>query len=509
MQRDRDALACNKWRRPVCRNSFCAKGSWLAGVHAPLFCFDQVQLLQYISTRGGAPELSFTDTLLAGLARDGGLYVPANLPQWSSADIAALAGIPYADAATRVMGPFVEGSFSAQEFAAMAQSAYGTFRHEAVTPLSQIGDNLFLLELFHGPTLAFKDVAMQLLGRMMDHALKAKGERATVVGATSGDTGAAAIEAFRGLDQVDVFILYPHGRVSDVQRRQMTCVPDDNIHAIALEGTFDDCQAIVKGMFNHHDFRDTLQLCGVNSINWARVMAQMVYYFTSAAVLGAPHRKVSYTVPTGNFGDILAGYYAAQMGLPIDRLVIATNENDILARTLADGVYETRGVTPTQSPSMDIQVSSNFERLLFDAAGQDAAAVSSYMGSLSQSGRFELKNDHLAKIRSQFDAFRTGETGTGKEIARVYEQCGMLIDPHTAVGVHAGRKALAKDPATPMVVLSTAHPAKFPAAVKQATGQEALLPAHLSDIMERKERFSTAANDLAGIEAFIRERVRT
>ena len=465
--------------------------------------------MHYISTRGTAPVLSFTDTLLAGLARDGGLYVPQALPQWPPGGIAALAGVPYAEAATRVMGPFVEGAFSAGEFAAMAQSAYGTFRHAAVTPLSQIGDNLFLLELFHGPTLAFKDVAMQLLGRMMDHALKAKGERATVVGATSGDTGAAAIEAFRGLEQVDVFILYPHGRVSDVQRRQMTCVADDNIHAIALEGTFDDCQAIVKGMFNHHAFRDTMQLCGVNSINWARVMAQMVYYFTSAAVLGAPHRKISYTVPTGNFGDILAGYYAAQMGLPIDRLVIATNENDILARTLAEGVYETRGVTATQSPSMDIQVSSNFERLLFDAADMQADDVNAYMASLAQSGRFELKPGHLAKIRSMFDAFRTGETGTAKEIARVHAECGMLIDPHTAVGVHAARKALAKDPTTPMVVLSTAHPAKFPDAVKKATGVEAPLPAHLADIFERTERFEVVQNDQKAVENFIKARVRS
>lgn len=466
------------------------------------------QFVQYISTRGSAPVLPFTDTLLAGLARDGGLYVPQSLPQWSPADIAALAGVPYADAACRIMGPFVEGAFPAGDFAAMAADAYGTFRHEAVTPLSQIGDNLFLLELFHGPTLAFKDVAMQLLGRMMDHALKAKGERATVVGATSGDTGAAAIEAFRGLDQVDVFILYPHGRVSDVQRRQMTCVPDGNIHAIALEGTFDDCQAIVKGMFNHHDFRDTLQLCGVNSINWARVMAQMVYYFTGAAVLGAPHRKVSFTVPTGNFGDILAGYYAAQMGLPIERLVIATNENDILARAIAGGAYETRGVTATQSPSMDIQVSSNFERLLFDAAGREAAEVTGYMQSLGQSGRFEIKPPHLDAIRAHFDAYRTGETGTANEITRVYEQCGMLIDPHTAVGVHAARKGLEKNPATPMVVLSTAHPAKFPQAVKQATGVEAPLPAHMADIFERTERFDVVGNDLALVEKFIRERAR-
>ncbi len=465
--------------------------------------------MQYISTRGAAPILPFTDTLLAGLARDGGLYVPDALPRWSAGDIAGLAGLPYADAACKIMGPFVEGSIGQDAFAAMARAAYGTFRHSAVCPLSQIGDNLFLLELFHGPTLAFKDVAMQLLGRMMDHALKARGERATVVGATSGDTGAAAIEAFRGLEQVDVFILYPHGRVSDVQRRQMTCVDDGNIHTIALEGTFDDCQAIIKGLFNNHAFRDQLQLCGVNSINWARVMAQMVYYFTAGVVLGSPHRKISYTVPTGNFGDILAGYYAAQMGLPVERLVIATNENDILARTLADGAYETRGVTATQSPSMDIQVSSNFERLLFDAAGREASEVTGYMNSLGQSGRFTIKPPHLQKIRAHFDAYRTGETGTAKEITRVHDECGILIDPHTAVGVHAARKALANDSATPMVVLSTAHPAKFPDAVKKATGVEAALPAHLAGIFERKERFSVVRNDQGAVEKFIRERART
>ena len=323
--------------------------------------------MRYLSTRGEASTLSFTDVLLAGLARDGGLYVPQSYPTLDAATIAGFAGRPYAQVAQEVIGPFMGGEIEAGAFIAMLEASYATFRHPAVTPLAQIGDNLFVLELFHGPTLAFKDVAMQLLGRMMDHALKAKGQRATIVGATSGDTGAAAIEAFSGLEQVDVFIMYPHGRVSDVQRRQMTTVEAPNIHAIALEGTFDDCQAILKGLFNNHGFRDGLRLSGVNSINWARVVAQTVYYFTSAAVLGGPHRKVSYTVPTGNFGDILAGYIAKQMGLPIDRLIIATNENDILARTLDSGAYEVKGVQATSSPSMDIQVSSNFERLLFDA----------------------------------------------------------------------------------------------------------------------------------------------
>jgi threonine synthase len=449
--------------------------------------------VNYLSTRGEAPVLSFTEALLAGLARDGGLYVPQSYPQLTQAEIAGFAGLSYAEVAESVIGPFTGAEIDAHDFSQM---------------VTQIGANLFILELFHGPTLAFKDVAMQLLGRMMDHVLKKQGKRATIVGATSGDTGAAAIEAFRGLEQVDVFIMYPHGRVSDVQRRQMTTVEGDNIHTIALEGTFDDCQAILKGLFNNHAFRDGIGLSGVNSINWARVVAQIVYYFTSAVVLGAPHRKVSFAVPTGNFGDILAGYAAKRMGLPIERLIIATNENDILARTLNGGIYEVRGVHATQSPSMDIQVSSNFERLIFDACGRDAALVRNLMASLNQSGRFELPVSVLTKITQEFDAYRTGETGTEKEMARVWRECGVLIDPHTAVGVHAARKAAHHDRATPMVVLSTAHPAKFGAAVEKATGQKPVLPSHLAGLMDKQERFTVLANDQTKIEAFIRERAR-
>ena len=464
--------------------------------------------MRYLSTRGEASTLSFTDALLAGLARDGGLYVPQSYPTLDAATIAGFAGRPYAQVAQEVIGPFMGGEIAPDAFTAMLEASYATFRHPAVTPLAQIGDNLFVLELFHGPTLAFKDVAMQLLGRMMDHALKARGQRATIVGATSGDTGAAAIEAFSGLEQVDVFIMYPHGRVSDVQRRQMTTVEAPNIHAIALEGTFDDCQAILKGLFNNHAFRDGLRLSGVNSINWARVVAQTVYYFTSAAVLGGPHRKVSYTVPTGNFGDILAGYIAKQMGLPIDRLIIATNENDILARTLDSGAYEVTGVHATSSPSMDIQVSSNFERLLFDAYGRDPAAIRGLMGAQAQGGRFSIDAAPLAKIRSEFDALRTGETGTAKEIARVYKEAGYLLDPHTAVAVHGARKALAKAPHVPMVALGTAHPAKFGDAVFAAAGVRPSLPAHLEGLMERKEHFTVLPNDQASIEHFVRQRAR-
>ncbi|WP_288587121.1 threonine synthase, partial [uncultured Methylobacterium sp.] len=356
----------------------------------------------HVSTRGAAAPLTFTDALLAGLARDGGLYIPQEWPQISRETIAGLAGRPYAEAAKTVLSPLVDGEIAQADFDRMIDEAYATFRHPAVCPLTQLGDNLFLLELHHGPTLAFKDVAMQLLGRLMDHALKAKGSRATIVGATSGDTGSAAVEAFRGLDNVDVFILYPHGRVSEVQRRQMTTVDAHNIHALAVEGTFDDCQAIVKALFQHPRFADEVRLSGVNSINWARVAAQAVYYFTSAVALGSPHRPVSFSVPTGNFGDILAGWAAKRMGLPVGRLMVATNANDILARTLATGSYEVRGVAPTTSPSMDIQVSSNFERLLFEALDRDAASVNRLMAGLKQSGAFTLDERTLGRIRAEF-----------------------------------------------------------------------------------------------------------
>ena len=464
--------------------------------------------VRYISTRGEAPALNFTETALAGLATDGGLYLPETYPQLHASTIAGLAGRTYAEAAETIIAPFVGDAIPRENLSAMIADAYSTFRHPAVTPLAQLSDNLFLLELFHGPTLAFKDVAMQLLGRLMNYALKARGKRATVVGATSGDTGAAAIEAFRGLDQVDVFIMYPHGRVSDVQRRQMTTVADSNIHAIALEGTFDDAQAILKGLFRNARFRDDVGLTGVNSINWARVVAQIVYYFTSAVALGAPHRPVSFTVPTGNFGDILAGYVAKKMGLPIERLVIATNENDILARTLATGRYEVRGVKATQSPSMDIQVSSNFERLLFDAYGRDGGAIRNLMARLDQARAFDIEAGPLAAIRADFDAASVSEQETAQEIARIYKASDYILDPHSAVGVAAGFRALAKHAHTPMIVAGTAHPAKFPDAIKAATGVHPALPPHLADIMGREERFDVVANDIGAVEKFIRARAR-
>jgi threonine synthase len=384
----------------------------------------------------------------------------------------------------------------------MAREAYGSFRHPAVAPLTQYGVNDFTLELFHGPTLAFKDLAMQLLGRLMDHALAARGERTTVVVATSGDTGGAAVEAFRGRARADLFVLYPQGRISDVQRRMMTTAGDGNVHALAIEGTFDDCQAIVKGMFNHHAFRDRVALSGVNSINWARIVAQAVYYFTAAVALGAPHRKLAFTVPTGNFGDVYAGYVALCMGLPIDRLVIATNVNDILARTLATGAYETRDVVPTSSPSMDIQVASNFERILFEAGGRDGKSVRAMMGSLAQSGHFALPGQSLSALRAQFAANRADEQETAAAIRTQLRETGRFIDPHTAVGIAVAEKE-PRDPAMPMVVLSTAHAAKFPDAVEAACGQRPALPDWLGDLNAREDRFTPLPVDQAAVERHI------
>jgi threonine synthase len=449
--------------------------------------------MRYVSTRGSAPELGFRDVLLAGLARDGGLYVPAEWPTFSADEIRSMRGLSYPDLAVRLLTPFVKGEIDDAIFARIVHEAYSTFRHDAVCPIVQTGANEYVLELFHGPTLAFKDVAMQLLARLMDHVLAERGQRATIAGATSGDTGGAAIEAFAGRDRTDIFILFPHGRVSPVQQHQMTTSTASNVHAIAVEGNFDDCQDLVKGMFNNHAFRDSVQLAGVNSITWARIMAQIVYYFSSAISLGAPDRKVSFTVPTGNFGDIFAGYAAKRMGLPIDQLVIATNDNDILARTLATGSYVTRGVVETTSPSMDIQVSSNFERLLFEAAGRNAETVVRYMQSLKQSGEFTIAGDELAKIRAEFAAGRSSMDETAAVIRQVLEASGYLADTHTATAIKVAREHA--DGATPMVVLSTAHPAKFPAAVEAASGISPSLPAWLGNLMEREEKFTVLPSD--------------
>jgi threonine synthase len=464
-------------------------------------------VMKYTSTRGNAPILGFGDVLLAGLARDGGLYVPVQWPQLSAQEIRDLRGLDYPSLAARLLYPFIGGELSEPVFARIVHEAYATFRHEAICPVVQTGHNRFVLELFHGPTLAFKDVAMQLLARLMDHVLAERGERATIVGATSGDTGGAAIDAFAGRERADIFILFPHGLVSPVQQRQMTTSSEANVHALAVEGNFDDCQGAVKAMFNNHAFRDRVGLSGVNSINWARIMAQIVYYFSSALSLGAPDRPVSFTVPTGNFGDIFAAYGARCMGLPIDRLVIATNDNDILARTLHSGRYETRGVVATSSPSMDIQVSSNFERLLFEASGRDAESVTRAMQSLGQSGAFALDEPTLAAIRSDFDAGSASMADVDGEIKRTLGDSGYLLDPHTATAMHVARNYA--DPATPMVVLATAHPAKFPDAVERASGRRPALPAWSGNLMERPEKFAVLPSDQKILEDHVSRMTRT
>ncbi|MGB7278330.1 MAG: threonine synthase [Pseudolabrys sp.] len=458
--------------------------------------------MRYVSTRGEAAPLDFVEVMLAGLARDGGLYVPESWPALDREAIAGFAGKPYAEVAVDVIRPFVGGSIADGDLARMVREAYGGFRHPATVPLVQLDSSLFVLELFHGPTLAFKDLAMQLVARLMDHALHQRGERTTIVVATSGDTGGAAAEAFKGSGQVDVVVLFPRGRISDVQQRMMTTVPASNVHAVAIEGTFDDCQALVKAMFNHHAFRDRVRLSGVNSINWARIIAQAVYYFTAAVALGAPHRKIAFTVPTGNFGDVYAGYVAARMGLPVDRLVVATNTNDILARTFATGTYEIRDVVATMSPSMDIQVSSNFERLLFDATGRDAASVRTLMGSLAQSRRFVVSAQALKELRALFSANRADEQECAAEIRAWMKEANYCVDPHTAIALAVAEKET-RDASVPMVVLSTAHPAKFPAAVKAACGVEPPLPDWLTDLPKRQERVTVLPADQVAVERFV------
>lgn len=462
--------------------------------------------MKYISTRGEAPVLNFSDAVITGLARDGGLYLPESYPQFSPGALRALRGKSYCAIAKAVLWPFIDGDIDRANFEQMVDEAYATFRHPATCPIVQTQPNGFVLELFHGPTLAFKDVAMQLLGRLMDHILEKTKSRATVIGATSGDTGGAAIEAFANRERSDIFILFPKGRVSPVQQRQMTSNTAPNVHAIAIEGDFDDCQALVKALFNDHAFRDQLNLSGVNSINWARIMAQIVYYFTAAISLGAPDRAVSFSVPTGNFGDIFAGFVASRMGLPIANLIIATNDNDILVRTLETGVYETRTLMPTTSPSMDIQVSSNFERLLFEASGRNPVLVRNAMESLKQSGRFTIDAQVLEAMTALFSAGRSTVGETATTIKFLYEKSNYLVDPHTAAGVKvASEKA---DNNVPVIILSTAHPAKFPDAVKDACGITPQLPLWLDGLMDKEEHFTVLANDEKAVKDFIAAKSR-
>ncbi len=459
-------------------------------------------MINYISTRGQAPVLSFQDVVMAGLASDGGLYVPNSLPQFAPHELVEMSSLSYTELALRVMQPFIGEAIPEKDLRAIIENSYKAFRHKAIAPLKQIGHNEFLLELFHGPTLAFKDFALQFLGRILEYFLARSNQQITVIGATSGDTGSAAIEGCRGRRNMRIFILHPHNRVSDVQRRQMTTVTDKNVFNIAIEGTFDDCQDIVKSLFADTAFREKQKLTAVNSINWARILAQIVYYFYAAATLGAPAKRISFCVPTGNFGDIYAGYIAKQMGLPVEKLIIATNRNDILARCLATGVYGMEGVTPTISPSMDIEVSSNFERLLFDLYARDGKTILKLMQELRKDRKMSLSESALLRLRSYFSAGKADDILTKRTISTLYKECGELLDPHTAVGVAVGSKVHA-DKATALVTLATAHPAKFPNAVKEATGIYPSLPSHLAPIMESKEKFEALPANTDTVKAFI------
>ena len=444
--------------------------------------------MKYVSTRGSAPSLDFAGVTLAGLASDGGLYVPAEWPQFTQEEIAAMRGLPYAELAARVMQPFVGDCLTPERLRELTAKAYGRFAHAAVTPLTQLDERQWLLELFHGPTLAFKDVALQLLGLLFEEFLARDGGTLTIVGATSGDTGSAAIDAVAGLDRVEIFMLHPKGRVSDVQRRQMTTVRAPNVHNIAIDGSFDDAQAMVKRIFADKDVTDKHRIGAVNSINWARLMAQVVYYFAASLQLGGPERKPAFSVPTGNFGDVFAGHVAARMGLPIERLLVATNVNDILHRALSAGDYSTGTVTPTAAPSMDIQVSSNFERLLFDVGGRDGAAMADQMLAFEKARAMRLTNAQREGAAALFTSMRADEDDMARAMRWASEECTEIVDPHTAIGLHAARHAeLAGD--TPVVTLATAHPAKFPDAVERATGNRPALPARVGDVFAREEAY--------------------
>jgi threonine synthase len=458
--------------------------------------------LRYISTRGAAPALGFTDVLLAGLARDGGLYVPETWPHFGADDIRALRGASYEEIALRVMQPFIGGEIADADLKSMIDSAYGTFRHQAVAPLKQIDDNLWLMELFHGPTLAFKDIALQLVGRLYDHVLKQRGTRVTIIGATSGDTGSAALEACRDRGAIDIFMLHPKGRVSEVQRRQMTTIASTNVFNIAIDGSFDDCQDLVKAMFNDHAFRDTINMSAVNSINWARVMAQVVYYAAAAVALGAPDRRVGFAVPSGNFGNIFAGYVARQMGFDIAPLIVGANRNDILARFFKTGRMEISGVEPSLSPSMDIQVSSNLERLLFDLFDRDGTRLAEAMAAFRKNGTFEAPKASWNRVVGLFRAATLDDPGTLKVMGDLHKRTGELIDPHSAIGIHAA-EACRTDTDVPIVALATAHPAKFPDAVQRATGVTPELPQFLGDLHQRPERADGLPNALRAVQDYV------
>jgi threonine synthase len=469
-------------------------------------CRSGASNLHYVSTRGGVAPCRFEEALFAGLAPDGGLYLPARWPRLDREELAALQGAPYQEVAARVLLPFVGDDLSEAELRELIARAYAGFDHVAIAPLRQLGPNEWLLELFHGPTLAFKDIALQLLGLLFEFFLTRRERAITIVGATSGDTGSAAISACAGRARMRVVILHPHGRISEVQRRQMTTVVADNVHNVAIEGTFDDCQALLKAMFNDAAFRARLNLAAINSINWGRIMAQAVYYVTAALALGGPWRKVAFAVPTGNFGDVYAGYVAHKLGLPIAQLIVATNRNDILARFFERGTYSAGEVAPTMSPSMDIQVASNFERLLHDLYEGDGAEVARLLGAFAAHGRMDVSDDALGRAREMFDAARVDEEATAATMAEVLRSTGELVDPHTAVGIRAGR-ACRLDPRVPLVALATAHPAKFPEAVEKATGVRPALPDRLANLYERPERCAVLPNDLGAVQRHIQELV--
>ena len=459
--------------------------------------------MDYISTRGEAPTLPFDDVLLTGLARDGGLYLPSTWPLFSADEIGGFADLGYVELAGRLLSPFVEEVIPRPRFAAILAEAYADFGHAAIAPLKQLDQRLWLQELFHGPTLAFKDYALQVVGRLFDEVLEARGKRITIVGATSGDTGSAAIEACRDRERVEIFILHPKGRVSEVQRRQMTTVDSANVHNLAIEGSFDDCQDLVKAMFNDQAFRDEVSLGAVNSINCARILGQIVYYFAAAVALGAPDRPVSFAVPTGNFGNVFAGYAARQMGLPVEKLIVASNVNDILTRFFESGAMVAEAVQPSLSPSMDIQISSNFERLLFDLLERDGAAVRETLETFRSSGRFELAPERWQQALEVFSGYRLDDAGTLAAIDRVRRRTGELLDPHSVIGVAAAEAHLDRV-AGPIVALATAHPAKFPDAVERASGVRPQLPPRLADLYEREERMQTLPKDLAAIQEEVR-----
>ena len=461
--------------------------------------------MEYISTRGSAPALDFEGVTLAGLASDGGLYLPREWPRFNQAEIAAMAGLPYPELAARIMSPFVAGSLSDEELLELCRQAYGRFAHAAVTPLVQLDQRQWLLELFHGPTLAFKDVALQLLGLLFEKFLERRGSNLTIIGATSGDTGSAAIDAVAGREGVDIFMLHPSGRVSDVQRRQMTTVRAPNVHNIAIEGSFDDAQAMVKRMFADESMTSRFNIGAVNSINWARLMAQVVYYFAAGLQLGAPHRSIAFSVPTGNFGDVFAGYVAHKMGLPITQLIVATNVNDILHRALRGGDYSTGKLMPTATPSMDIQVSSNFERLLFDCGGRDGAALAEQMRAFEATRAMQLTNSQREGAAHLFTSARADAGAMARALRWAHERAGQVIDPHTAVGLHAAIES-DLDRSIPIVTLATAHPAKFADAVERATGIRPALPVRVGDIFAREEVCSQLSGNYEAVRDFVAAR---